>query len=111
MRSVQTKADHPGVFLVAGVQTGARAVALTGIGSGALAGGCCGRRRRDAFLRSRSVFGESFEVDRRGANQELEVERGRAAAADAVETVQVLQLGDHALGVCHSSPVSADAGI
>ena len=38
-------------------------------------------------------------------SQELYVEGGGAAAADAVESVQVLELGDHAFGVSQPLPV------
>src|SRR6266496_4134639 len=50
------------------------------------------------------------EVDRGAAEQELDMEGRRAAAANAVEPVLVLQLGDHTLGIGHPPPVRPDAG-
>ena len=71
-------------------------------------GGCCPRCRSDALLCGWGVRGEPFQVDRGAAEQELDVEGGRAAAADAVECVMVLELGDHALGVDHSPSVGPE---
>src|SRR4029450_12231176 len=69
--------------------------------------GCrCGR---DTIVRDRGVLGESFQVDRGAAEQELYVGGGGAGAADAVESVDVLQLRDHAFGVRHPSPGGPDA--
>src|ERR671930_2409186 len=86
------------------------------VGLPLMVGGAERRRDRhgcscDALVRGREVLGESFQVDRRAAEQQLDVEGGRAAAADAVESMVVLQLGDHALGVCHPPPVGPDAGV
>jgi hypothetical protein len=57
------------------------------------------------------VLAESFRVDRGAAEQELHAEDGRAATAGAVKPMQVLQLGDDTLGVCHSSAVRPNAGV
>ena len=72
-------------------------------------GGCCPRCRSDALLCGWGVRGEPFQVDRGAAEQELDVEGGRAAAAGAVECVMVLELGDHALGVDRSPSVGPEA--
>src|SRR5919198_64888 len=61
--------------------------------------GNCRRRCRDALVRNRGVLGESLQVDRGATEQKLQMEGGRAAATDTLESVQVLQLGDDAFGV------------
>src|SRR5215210_5226106 len=69
------------------------------------------RRCRDALVCAWRVRGEPFEVDRGAAEQELHVEGGCAAAADAAEPVLVLQFRDHALGIGHPPPVRPNAGV
>ena len=82
------------------------AVVVLAVG-GASRGRARGRRLLPSVPQRRPVVrlgvrGEPFSGDRGAAEQELDVEGGRAAAADAVACVMVLELGDHALGVDHS---------
>src|SRR6266498_2792594 len=111
MRSVETEACRPGELLAAEADrrslTGSFAPIVARVERG---GGRC-RRCGDALVRGWCVRGEPFQVDRGAAEQELDVEGGSAAAADAAEAVLVLQLGDHALGVGHPSLVRPDTGV
>src|SRR6266536_4722654 len=111
MRSVEAQARGPDELLATAVDRAlavgsfAPVVVASGRGDGGF------RRCGDALVRDWRVRGEPFQVDRRAAEQELQVEGGCAAAADAVESVLVLQLGDHALRVGHPPPVRPDAGV
>ena len=91
MSSVQAYAYWPDELLAVESDRDALAVVFAVLAAGSEAGGrfrcCCG-----ALVRDRGVLGESFQVDRGAAEQELQMEGGRAAAADAVESVHVLQL-------------------
>src|SRR6266508_2654860 len=111
MRSVETEACRPGELLAAEADrrslTGSFAPIVARVERG---GGRC-RRCGDALVSGWCVRGEPFQVDRGAAEQKLHMEGGSAAAADAAEPVLVLQLGDHALGVGHPSPVRPDTGV
>ena len=57
-----------------------------------------------------AAAGESFDVDRGAAEQQLDVEQAGAATAGAIQAVLVLELGDAALGVAHAPDVRPDTG-
>ena len=99
MRSVQAQVRRPNELLAAEADRGSLAVALALIVAGAERRGRRFGRCCDALVRGWSVSGESFQVDRDATEQELDVEGGHAAAAHPVESVEVLQFGDHAFGV------------
>src|SRR5207244_12703343 len=111
MTSVQTQARCPDELLTTEADRRPLAGACAPVGVAAERGGGRFRRCGDALVRGWRVRGEPFQVDRGTAEQELYVEAGRAAAADAVEAVVVLQFRDHALGVGHPPPVGPDAGV
>src|SRR6266540_4811290 len=111
MTSVEAQARRPDELLSSEVD---RALAVGSFARFVVAAVCCDDRLRrcgDALVRGWCVRGEPFQVDRGAAEQELDVEGGSAAAADAAEAVLVLQLGDHALGVGHPSLVRPDTGV
>src|SRR6266542_4242916 len=111
MTSVEVEARRPDELLSTEVD---RALAVGSFARFVVAAVCRDDRLRrcgDALMRGWRVRGEPFQVDRGAAEQELDVETRRAAAADAVEPVLVFQFGDHALGVGHPPPMRPDAGV
>src|SRR6266511_3847305 len=111
MRSVEAQAHGPDEWLVTELDRRVLSDALAPIAGAADRRAGRFRRCGDALVRVGRVLGEPFQVDRGAAEQQLRVEGGGAAAADAVEPVLVLQLGDHTLGVRHPLPVGPDAGV
>src|SRR6266576_1332864 len=104
MTSVEAQARRPDELLAAETDRRPLADWFAPVAAAAVRSGGRVRRCGDALVCGWQVRGEPFQIDGGAAEQELHVEGGGAAAADAAECVQVLQLSDHALGVGHSPP-------
>ena len=110
MRSVEAQAGGPDEVLAAEADRCSLGDSFVPFVFAVLRGGGGFRLGGGTLVRAWRLRDEPFQVDRGAAEQELHVEGGGAAAADAAESVLVLQFGDHALGVGHPAPVRPDAG-